>query len=210
MWEAQRKGGNVSSEGRAAHGQGGSNDTTCAVLKVRRMRKAERGAGRAKREAKNASGDCEAKEGSRAAIERRTDGAGERGTVESKLNKVSGDNSLRDPPVPIPNTEVKPQHADRTWLETARESRSSPDSIEDIRMNVLFLLHKTQRQAPRRKAGRSNHRQRHMNACGGLDRAGRRSGAARGIFRRCVRGGYAFDGLCRPRAASQISFTQVS
>ena len=43
--------------------------------------------------------------------------------------RVSGDNSLRDPPVPIPNTEVKPQHADSTWLETAREGRSSPDSI---------------------------------------------------------------------------------
>ena len=42
---------------------------------------------------------------------------------------ISGDNSLRDPPVPIPNTEVKPQHADSTWLETAREGRSSPDSI---------------------------------------------------------------------------------
>ena len=39
---------------------------------------------------------------------------------ESKLCLVSGDNSLRDPPVPIPNTEVKPQHADSTWLETAR------------------------------------------------------------------------------------------
>ena len=36
------------------------------------------------------------------------------------LKEVSGDNSLRDPPVPIPNTEVKPQHADSTWLETAR------------------------------------------------------------------------------------------
>ena len=34
--------------------------------------------------------------------------------------QISGDNSLRDPPVPIPNTEVKPQHADSTWLETAR------------------------------------------------------------------------------------------
>ena len=43
--------------------------------------------------------------------------------------RISGDNSLRDPPVPIPNTEVKPQHADGTWLATARESRSSPDSI---------------------------------------------------------------------------------
>ena len=39
---------------------------------------------------------------------------------ERKQNTVSGDNSLRDPPVPIPNTEVKPQHAESTWLETAR------------------------------------------------------------------------------------------
>ena len=42
------------------------------------------------------------------------------------LNKFTrcGGNGLRVPPVPIPNTEVKPQHADGTWLETARESRS--------------------------------------------------------------------------------------
>ena len=46
-----------------------------------------------------------------------------------KPHTISGDYSLRDPPVPIPNTEVKPQYADGTWLETARESRSSPDSI---------------------------------------------------------------------------------
>ena len=39
---------------------------------------------------------------------------------EAEAQQVSGDNSLRDPPVPIPNTEVKPQHADSTWLETAR------------------------------------------------------------------------------------------
>ena len=44
------------------------------------------------------------------------------------LNKFTtcGGNGLRVPPVPIPNTEVKPQHADGTWLETARESRSLP------------------------------------------------------------------------------------
>ena len=39
-----------------------------------------------------------------------------------------GGNGLGVPPVPIPNTEVKPQHADGTWLETARESRSLPHS----------------------------------------------------------------------------------
>ena len=48
---------------------------------------------------------------------------------EIKVNTISGGNSKRDPPVPIPNTEVKPLSADGTWLETARESRSSPDSI---------------------------------------------------------------------------------
>ena len=47
---------------------------------------------------------------------------------QTAQHNISGDNSLRVPPVPIPNTEVKPQHADGTWLETARESRSSPDS----------------------------------------------------------------------------------
>ena len=44
--------------------------------------------------------------------------------------KNSGDNGERDPPVPIPNTEVKPFSADGTWLETARESRTLPDSKE--------------------------------------------------------------------------------
>ena len=41
---------------------------------------------------------------------------------------ISGDNGWRDPPVPIPNTEVKPPRADGTWLETARETMSLPDS----------------------------------------------------------------------------------
>ena len=48
---------------------------------------------------------------------------------EEKRNSISGDNGERVPPVPIPNTEVKPLSADGTWLETARESRTSPDSI---------------------------------------------------------------------------------
>ena len=51
------------------------------------------------------------------------------GTINS--NSISGDKGERVPPVPIPNTEVKPLSADGTWLETARESRSSPDSIND-------------------------------------------------------------------------------
>ena len=36
---------------------------------------------------------------------------------------VSGDDALMVPPVPIPNTAVKHQEAESTWLETAREDR---------------------------------------------------------------------------------------
>ena len=43
---------------------------------------------------------------------------------------ISGDNGERDPPVPIPNTEVKPFSADGTWLETIWESRTLPDSTK--------------------------------------------------------------------------------
>ena len=66
-------------------------------------------------------------------VRRKRKGAEPRGEAtesgSQEARRISGDNSLRDPPVPIPNTEVKPQHADGTWLATARESRSSPDSI---------------------------------------------------------------------------------
>ena len=53
------------------------------------------------------------------------------GARESVLIKEfthCGGNGLGVPPVPIPNTEVKPQHVDGTWLVTARESRSLPHS----------------------------------------------------------------------------------
>ena len=61
----------------------------------------------------------------------------------AQARRISGDNSLRDPPVPIPNTEVKPQHADGTWLETARESRSSPDPNSRTFIRVsCFLMEK--------------------------------------------------------------------
>ena len=39
----------------------------------------------------------------------------------------SGDDGEEDPPVPIPNTEVKLFSADGTWWETARESRTLPE-----------------------------------------------------------------------------------
>ena len=42
---------------------------------------------------------------------------------------ISGDNGKRDPPVPIPNTEVKLQYVEDTWLVTARENRSLPHFI---------------------------------------------------------------------------------
>ena len=47
---------------------------------------------------------------------------------DSNMLTISGGNDEGVPPVPIPNTEVKPFSADGTWLETARESRSPPDS----------------------------------------------------------------------------------
>ena len=48
----------------------------------------------------------------------------------AKPYKISGDYGERDPPVPIPNTEVKPFSADGTWLETTWESRTLPDSMK--------------------------------------------------------------------------------
>ena len=39
---------------------------------------------------------------------------------------MAGEDSLKDPPVPIPNTEVKLQDADGTAGATLWESRSSP------------------------------------------------------------------------------------
>ena len=45
-----------------------------------------------------------------------------------KVHIISGGDGKRVPPVPIPNTEVKPLSAEGTWLDTAREIRSLPDS----------------------------------------------------------------------------------
>ena len=62
--------------------------------------------------------------------------------VKRHPRRVSGDNGEGDPPVPIPNTEVKPLSADGTWLATARESRSSPGSFlgTEVRKNDLCSL----------------------------------------------------------------------
>ena len=63
---------------------------------------------------------------------------------QSEAHRVSGDNSWRVPPVPIPNTEVKPPNADGTWLATARESKKSPGSKEDSGVEILRVLVKVQ------------------------------------------------------------------
>ena len=41
--------------------------------------------------------------------------------------KKSGGDGIEEPPVPIPNTEVKLNSVDGTWWVTARESRTLPD-----------------------------------------------------------------------------------
>ena len=53
---------------------------------------------------------------------------------------ISGDTGERDPPVPIPNTEVKPFSADGTWLETTWESRTLPDSTKKSLRRCLGLF----------------------------------------------------------------------
>ena len=42
------------------------------------------------------------------------------------FNHISGDDSQGDPPVPMPNTVVKPLYAESTRLETVREDRELP------------------------------------------------------------------------------------
>ena len=48
--------------------------------------------------------------------------------ISVKKLHISGGNDEGVPPVPIPNTEVKPFSAESTWLDTAREDRSLPES----------------------------------------------------------------------------------
>ena len=52
----------------------------------------------------------------------------------------SGGNGKRDPPVLIPNTEVKPLRAECTWLDTARETMAPPDTKkEGLGFESFFL-----------------------------------------------------------------------
>ena len=64
------------------------------------------------------------------------------GGAREKLpcGKVSGDDSWRAPPVPIPNTEVKPPNADGTELGTAWESRKLPGSKGEREERKFFPL----------------------------------------------------------------------
>ena len=47
--------------------------------------------------------------------------------VTSKREEESGGEGIEEPPVPIPNTEVKLNSVDGTWRATSRESRTLPD-----------------------------------------------------------------------------------
>ena len=91
---------------------------TCAVLKVRGG-----GASQAER-TRSESEESEADE--------------KRGRAPRR--KVSGDDSWRAPPVPIPNTEVKPPNADGTELGTAWESRKLPGSKGEREERKFFPL----------------------------------------------------------------------
>ena len=60
-------------------------------------------------------------------------------------NKIVGVDSIEGPPVPIPNTEVKLDCAENTWLETAREIRAVPTSTQQggqaSEISDAFLLY---------------------------------------------------------------------
>ena len=83
------------------------------------------------------------------------------GDRKAHLLTISGDNDEGVPPVPIPNTEVKPFSAESTWLDTAREDRSSPDPISGHRIRGVLILF-SQRSLgdilPRRKSSVPPHR----------------------------------------------------
>ena len=68
-------------------------------------------------------------------------------------HQIVGDLSERDPPVPIPNTVVKPLSPDGTARVSVWESRKSPGSIyqkPDLRIGLLFsvLIRKSENPTP--------------------------------------------------------------
>ena len=52
----------------------------------------------------------------------------------------TGDNGEGDPPVLIPNTEVKPFSAGSTWLDTAREIKTLPVTKKEEPRIVVLLF----------------------------------------------------------------------
>ena len=60
-------------------------------------------------------------------------------SVQESTFNHSGDNGEGDPPVLIPNTEVKPFSADGTWLDTTWESRTSPVPIKEKSSDSLLF-----------------------------------------------------------------------
>ena len=52
---------------------------------------------------------------------------------------ISGGDSKEDPPVPMPNTEVKLLNVDDTWRVTARESRKLPEQTTTQKITVIIL-----------------------------------------------------------------------
>ena len=59
---------------------------------------------------------------------------------KGNTRSISGDDGKRVPPVPIPNTEVKPLSAEGTWLVTAREIRTPPDSKAEVEWLLFFYF----------------------------------------------------------------------
>ena len=51
------------------------------------------------------------------------------GAIEIHYNLIGVDDA-GGPPVPIPNTEVKPCSAENSWLETACENRKMPTQLK--------------------------------------------------------------------------------
>ena len=60
------------------------------------------------------------------------------GSIPVRVTKISGVDYNEDPPVPIPNTEVKLNCVDGTWRVTARESRTLPDYFFLYMEKVIF------------------------------------------------------------------------
>ena len=58
----------------------------------------------------------------------------------STADRFLGDHSERDPPVPIPNTVVKPLSPDGTAQATVWESRKSPGSLKKARSQDRAFL----------------------------------------------------------------------